>query len=95
MLLSDGIDRHNKRTKLLKSTRGRVVEIRLHAGRSACRLLYVETATPGEIEIVRVVPTSAENPAAFNAGLEAALKAAEANLPGRGQAGAGLPADPE
>ncbi len=77
MLRSDGIDLHNRRTKLVKNTDGRVFEMRLEGGRSPFRLLYVHHS-PQVIEIVRVTPTSAESPAAFQQAVDAALDAAEA-----------------
>jgi hypothetical protein len=75
MLMSDGVDLRNKRTKLVQNTDGRVVELRVHSGRSACRLLYVQVA-PGAIEVVRVTRTSQEAGAAFDTAVKQAYQAA-------------------
>jgi len=75
MLRSDGIDGHNRRTKLLKMTEGKVIEVRLRSGRNPFRLLYIHHS-PEVIEIIRVCRTSAEDSAAFKRAVKAAQDAA-------------------
>jgi hypothetical protein len=59
-----------------------VVEVRLHAGRSPYRLLYIHQA-PEVIEIVRVVRTGREAPASFAQAVRQTQKAAQALAPER------------